>query len=496
MAAVLALCANVSQAQVYVDASVAGGAGDGSTWANAYASLASALSMATKYTEIWVARGTYKPGATGTDRATSFAIVESYVSVYGGFTNGMTQRDERNGTLNPTILSGDYAGNDSPDWGNREDNAYGIFRIYSDTILPTGDVLDGFIVRGGNGDAGDGSPNSYGGGVSVYNSAALRIANCVFIDNSADGSGGLYLRRSTGAVVENCIFSGNRATAADHNFGSGGAGLAAQAGAYSVDFRNCRFAGNFSSTYGGAFYSTHMPFTNTFVNCLFVGNQSAENGGGVYIRNLPNPMVNCTFSLNNPNAVGVGGTTTVATNVILWSDTDEIGGFGHLQYAYSDVMGSAGAGISNLDVNPLFALTENGNWTANAVYDPAAGQTLLTDVSAQWPSGRLTGGTVNPDGGQFLEFYIATNTATTLLVWGDASAGGSGDAYALHDWHLQTNSPCVDAGDPGFDWSIEPDYPSGRIDMGAYGNTVEAATTNPPPPFVLDLPPGLKLFIR
>ena len=36
-------------------------------------------------------------------------------------------------------------------------------------------------------------------------------------------------------------------------------------------------------------------------------------------------------------------------------------------------------------------------------------------------------------------------------------------------------SPCIDAGDPTDDYSNEPDYPNGRINLGAYGNTEEAS---------------------
>ena len=42
------------------------------------------------------------------------------------------------------------------------------------------------------------------------------------------------------------------------------------------------------------------------------------------------------------------------------------------------------------------------------------------------------------------------------------------------DYHLQSGSPCVDAGDPSYDYSKEP-FPNGnRINMGAYGGTPEA----------------------
>ncbi|MBC7187923.1 MAG: T9SS type A sorting domain-containing protein, partial [Calditrichaeota bacterium] len=46
--------------------------------------------------------------------------------------------------------------------------------------------------------------------------------------------------------------------------------------------------------------------------------------------------------------------------------------------------------------------------------------------------------------------------------------------YPHYDYHLLPTSPCVDAGDPAEDYSLEPEPNGGRIDMGAYGNTPEA----------------------
>jgi len=45
------------------------------------------------------------------------------------------------------------------------------------------------------------------------------------------------------------------------------------------------------------------------------------------------------------------------------------------------------------------------------------------------------------------------------------------------DLHLYAGSPCVDAGDPFSDYSNEPEPNGGRINMGAYGATWEATTS-------------------
>ncbi len=45
------------------------------------------------------------------------------------------------------------------------------------------------------------------------------------------------------------------------------------------------------------------------------------------------------------------------------------------------------------------------------------------------------------------------------------------------DLHLCAFSPCIDAGDPFSDYSNEPEPNGGRVNMGAYGNTWEATTS-------------------
>lgn len=50
------------------------------------------------------------------------------------------------------------------------------------------------------------------------------------------------------------------------------------------------------------------------------------------------------------------------------------------------------------------------------------------------------------------------------------------DAEGLN-FHLQPWSPCIDAGDTASDFSREPEPNGGRVNVGAYGNTEEAAPT-------------------
>ncbi|WP_440957027.1 right-handed parallel beta-helix repeat-containing protein [Methanosarcina sp. Mfa9] len=48
------------------------------------------------------------------------------------------------------------------------------------------------------------------------------------------------------------------------------------------------------------------------------------------------------------------------------------------------------------------------------------------------------------------------------------------------DFHLYSDSPCIDAGDPNDDYSKEPEPNGGRIDIGCYGNTIEPSVKTIP----------------
>jgi hypothetical protein len=63
--------------------------------------------------------------------------------------------------------------------------------------------------------------------------------------------------------------------------------------------------------------------------------------------------------------------------------------------------------------------------------------------------------------------YTGTGNISSDPLFVNAAAG---------DLRLSGTSPCIDAGNPASDYSLEPEPDGGRINMGAYGNTSEAET--------------------
>ncbi|MFQ5463689.1 MAG: right-handed parallel beta-helix repeat-containing protein [Phycisphaerae bacterium] len=413
----------------YVDVD-APGANGGTSWQDAFATLQDALGAATYGDEIWVAGGTYKPdegaGQTPGDMEATF-FLHNGVALYGHFVGTETTIAQRDLTdladpLRQTILSGDIG---IP--GNAADNALHVAAV-SGVDYTT--VLDGFTIRDGS--AWD--VLGYGGGVYIA-TGSPQISNCIITANNAGaGGGGVYNASGTPTLI-NCTFTANTA-----DFGGGmangygspvlidctftangadesGGGMAEMFGDSTLT--NCRFFDNFTvvgnGTGGGMYVSPYGGVGNaTLTNCLFSGN-SSDHGGGMLAWGFAT-LANCTFSQNyaayDSGGFGTFGAPSSVTNCILWGNT---------------------GGGTTLEQQQLF------------------GTALSVDYSCvQGWTGALGG--------------VGNNGADPLF----ADPG-------LGDFHLSTDSPCIDAGNNDAvpqsvttDLDGNPRVVNAVVDMGAY----------------------------
>jgi len=387
----------IAQAQIiYVDADAVG-ANNGTSWANAFNKLQDALTYmrtTTTQREIWVAAGTYYPdeGApptfslTGTgNRNQYFQLNRTGLKLYGGFAGNETLLSQRDIAANPTILSGDLAGNDTPNFGNRGDNTLHICFVTNNVDVR----LDGFTVRGGQADGPANNTDNRGGALIALLGANTTISECTFTDNQSNEYGG-----------------------AAFFFGPGGSGLA---------IRKTSFIGNKSGVAGGAIYFFATGIKRVY-SCSFLGNDTGFGGGGgisgdasnltlvnsVFIDNFcgssggngtggawgvggapPTSAVNCTFANNRTSGRGGAGVSMTASNAapvlsncILWGNVDndptnlktveqaQIDTLYATPLAtvqYSIVQGLTGAppsytaGPGNLALDPLFVDVDGAN---------------------------------------------------------------------------------------------------------------------------------------
>jgi len=266
------VCETPSERVLFVDARANMGQ-DGSSWDQAFKYLQDALAVSTSGDEIRVAQGKYRPdhglGITPGDRSVSFRI-RSGVTLKGGYaglkegnnTSGMaTDPNQRDTERFETVLSGDLASNDNPDWcgdrhdPSRQDNSECVVSIaYADNTT----MLDGLTITAGH------TLTGYGGGITNSGaplSRSITLINCVLFSNYAERGGGLKCSAS--------------------------------------NLVSCKFINNHSLHYGGAIYASLVKANS----CLFYDNSAVFNGGGVYAYG-DSEYSDCIFAGNAARVAG------------------------------------------------------------------------------------------------------------------------------------------------------------------------------------------------
>ncbi len=282
----------------YVNAFAAFGLNNGSSWANAFTNLQSALSANTcnDLFDVYVSANTYKPAVSNINA--SFNI-PSGMRIYGGFGGFEKSINQRNMALihstNKTTLSGDLNGNDTPFnfTTNRGDNSGIPVQINGSNV-----IFDGFTVSG--------AVNA-GGGIFISGTNAT-VKNCRVIDNKFVGlniqgenatiancsimgnnSNGIVINNSTASIKESLIA----------NNGFDGIFITVDNGTRQTTITNSTIASN--ANYGIDVFTAGGTSTNTLKNTLIYGNGlGGINASGSGINNTT------TYSLVQGVTTGTG----------------------------------------------------------------------------------------------------------------------------------------------------------------------------------------------
>src|SRR5512140_2210067 len=177
------------------------GANNGTSWTDAYKSLATALKKAPAGSQIWVAKGSYYPTAR-TDpldpRSATFTL-RNKIAIYGGFKGTETLLKQRKPLINVTTLTGFLPTSQDPG-----DDAY---HVVTGGATNSSAVLDGFEIRRGFAN-GPGTGQQYGGGIyNGSNSPTLR--NLRFLYNFATLRGGAIYNENASPAMLNLYFYNN-----------------------------------------------------------------------------------------------------------------------------------------------------------------------------------------------------------------------------------------------------------------------------------------------
>ncbi|MCL5269682.1 MAG: right-handed parallel beta-helix repeat-containing protein [bacterium] len=323
--AFIAICAGRASARVIYVKADATGPNSGDSWSAAYTDLQTALTQAEWGDEIWVTAGTYTP-TNDTDRTKSF-VMPAGVAIYGGFTGGEANREERNWAAHETVLSGDI--------GKEEETADNSYHV---VVGGFNAVLDGFTITRGSA---YGSRNgSYGGGI-LNDSVSPRIVNCTIRNNLGHYGCGMY-NLNASPTVAYCTFACNGNSIDTRE----GGGMSNHNSSPAVT--NCMFNGNTAEDGGGMYNTSDSP---TIVNCTFNGNSASNQGGGLFVFYASLSITNCIFW---GNSAMLGSEICVLTS-----------GGAISNYYHCDIKGSGGSGAQ---WNPALGIDSGGNIMADPLF--------------------------------------------------------------------------------------------------------------------------------
>jgi hypothetical protein len=273
-----------AQAQTYYVNAAALGANNGTSWADAFTDLNNALSVVNTG-ELWVAEGTYYPGASGVTSST-FSL-KNNLTLYGGFLGWETLLSERDPNVHLSILSGDLDQSGTLTANDAE-------CVVSAIDVVNTAILDGFCITGGNATNQGGGINFNATGTGTFDPV---IKNCNIYGNYGNHGGGVninnyYLNANLAPKFTNCKIHHNKALG-----WGGGIRLSAIGDPLSLVspvFENVLIYADSSQTGGAISYEQSVGYIDaTFINCTVANNPGANdlamqtygNPGGLTFKN-------------------------------------------------------------------------------------------------------------------------------------------------------------------------------------------------------------------
>ena len=486
---------------------------DGTSWTDAYPDLVTAFASVPDetITEVWL--------AVTNDFMNRTVTLGYPLTIRGGFT-GVEDSPEERPEGHRANIDGNYVYTtmsfEVPEGALLEVERVHFLKAYQNELRKTGKgnllVRDCIFAEHWSDSriSGRGIFASGGGTVAVTNCTFAKLGGPNELNNTTDGGDAIYLSSCARAYIDNCLFVTNGAPFSVP-LSPWGRHKAASIYASSTPtiISNCRFAACCAaqrhSTDGGIVCFTGKSGGSKMVNCALVGNgdflsyqggNAGASGGAIACEmsatNLTLDVENCTIAYNltdgYKSAAGINvysGTVNLKNSIVYGNvrgrtNTAEIAG------ADIDVKSNATLNISYSLVTGL-----ETNYVGNAgglgVINWGEG-VITSDPLFLMTTNDFVSLLANASGNKYIP-SSASPTVAALDVHPRTHTGYMLNGVLVKD-HERVESPTTDAGDPDSDYSLEPEIPGAggnghRVNLGAYGNTPEAALTKPKGFFLL-----------
>lgn len=207
----------------------------------------------------------------------------------------------------------------------------------------------------------------------------------------------------------------------------------------SATITHCTFKANFTKKRGGAIANKQCNLT--VANCIFSSNYADNAGGAIFNQNSDPLLINCTFIDNSASIYGGGIHNCSASNETVANCTFT-----------GNSAGSYGGGISN-------------DYSSSTVVN-----CILWDNTAQ------DGSQISLQSGSSLIISYCClqgflqaiyDDGTSSVLWGLGNIADN-PGFKSDSYHLQSGSPCIDAGDPDCDYTGQVDIDGEPRVMGQH----------------------------
>lgn len=372
--------------------------------------------------------------------------------------------------------------------------------------VQSGDSIQSAIDAAATGDVVDVAPGTYGGNINLRGKAIVLRSQAgpdVTRLQCGPGQRGFYIPNdnATAAVIEGFAIVGGQVTQTNQPMGGGI--LCENSSPFIV---NCRISECEAQTGGGVASLGGNP---TLLGCLIQDNTASQQGGGVALLQSRDAALENSTLIDNNARLGAGlymqsdsfitdpgnAANTVRDSVFAFNGASQFaeGGAGvygtgqtlRLQVENCILSRNSGARGAALLVESAGGFSDDF-WHV-AITNCTVADNVSTGSCIQVTRGRtqIKNCIVWANQGAALQMPSGQHNVNYSTVQGGYDGVGNlsvspgfydpfGAPNRIPDYRLQSDSPCIDAGDFTCSVGLEPSPHGNRINMGAFGGTLQA----------------------